>query len=388
MKMSTSRRWLSYVRFWLLLACSSKLTSPALGLERIIFQQEGQQRQVAGELLVEAADGGLLVQDPAGVFWAVTREELIERAADDQPYMPLNAQQMATQLLSELPSGFQVHTTAHYVLAYNTSRAYAEWCGALLERLHKAFTTYWERRGLKLHEPPTPLPAVIFASKSSYADYARAELGDAVSAIVGYYSLRTNRVIMYDLTGADRLRSSNTSSTAHINRLLARPEAERTVATIIHEATHQIAFNCGLQTRYADIPLWLSEGIAIYFETPDLRSLRGWTEIGAVNQVRLADFRRGQATRPAGMLVELISTDELFRQPRTAPQAYAEAWAWNYFLIRQKPREYEAYLKMLSAKKRLIYDEPAERLTQFQAVFGDDLQQLDREFLRYMQKVR
>ena len=372
-----------------LLICSMfQPLSSATGLERIVVQQDGQQREVFGEVLVEAADGGLLLHDPAGVFWAVTRDELLERAADDQPYKPLTSQQMATQLLSELPPGFQIHTTAHYVLAFNTSRAYAEWCGALLERLHKAFTTYWERRGLVLREPLTPLPALIFADRDRYAEYARAELGDAVSSIIGYYSLRTNRVIMYDLTGADSLRSPAGSSAAHINRVLSRPEAERTVATIIHEATHQIAFNCGLQTRYADIPLWVSEGIAIYFETPDLRSSRGWTQIGAVNQVRLADFRRGQATRTANALVDLIRSDEPFRNTRTAPQAYAEAWAWNYFLIRQKPREYEAYLKMLSAKKPLIYDEPAERLAQFQAAFGDDLQQLDREFLRYMQKVR
>ena len=44
------------------------------------------------------------------------------------------------------------------------------------------------------------------------------------------------------------------------------------MATIVHEATHQIAFNCGMQQRYADIPLWLCEGMAVYFEAPDLAS--------------------------------------------------------------------------------------------------------------------
>ena len=71
------------------------------------------------------------------------------------------------------------------------------------------------------------------------------------------------------------------------------------MATIIHEATHQLAFNCGMQNRYADIPLWLSEGIAIYFETPDLRNKRGWRSIGSVNRVRLAEFRRYLRSRPS-----------------------------------------------------------------------------------------
>ena len=69
--------------------------------------------------------------------------------------------------------------------------------------------------------------------------------------------------------------------------MLARPEAEQSVATIIHEATHQIAFNSGLQTRFADVPLWVSEGMAVFFETPDLQSAKGWRTIGAVNTTRL-----------------------------------------------------------------------------------------------------
>ena len=74
---------------------------------------------------------------------------------------------------------------------------------------------------------------------------------------------------MYDLTSIDRLRRPGDKrlTTAQINAMLSRPEGERTVATVVHEATHQMAFNCGLHTRYADIPVWVSEGIAMYFET-------------------------------------------------------------------------------------------------------------------------
>ena len=62
---------------------------------------------------------------------------------------------------------------------------------------------------------------------------------------------------------------------------MAQPEALRTVSTIVHEATHQIAFNCGLHTRLSDCPRWFSEGIAMYFETPDLRSAKGWNRASA-----------------------------------------------------------------------------------------------------------
>jgi hypothetical protein len=230
----------------------------------------------------------------------------------------------------------------------------------------------------------------VFADKASYAAFAEPELGPATDSIIGYYSLRTNRVTTYDLTGIQALRQPNDrrSSAAQINQMLARPEAERLVATIVHEATHQIAFNCGLQTRYADIPLWLSEGIAVYFETPDLKSTSGWRSLGDVNRVRLAGFRDYLRRRPSDSLVTLLTDDNRLRSGTTAADAYSEAWALNYFLIRQRPQQFRDYLKMLSEKRPMFWDDTATRLKEFQEAFGTNLAELDAEFLRYMSRVR
>ena len=140
--------------------------------------------------------------------------------------------------------------------------------------------------------------------------------------------------------------------------MLARPDAERMVATIVHEATHQLAFNCGLQNRYADIPVWLSEGMAIYFETPDLQSSTGWRTIGSVNRVRLQGFREYLPRRKSESLKTLLMDDDRMRDPRTALDAYAEAWALNYFLIRQRPKQYVEYLKILEQKPPLAHLRP------------------------------
>ena len=107
-----------------------------------------------------------------------------------------------------------------------------------------------------------------------------------------------------------------------------------------------------------------------------------------MNRVRLAEFRQFQSRRPADSLVTLVSNDDRFRAARTAPEAYAEAWAWNYFLIRTRLKEYLAYMRQLSDKKPLRYDTPEERIAQFKQAFGDDLEKLDAEFLRYMRSVR
>jgi hypothetical protein len=158
----------------------------------------------------------------------------------------------------------------------------------------------------------------------------------------------------------------------------------------VHEATHQIAFNCGLQQRFADIPLWVCEGLAEYFETPDLNYGKGWKTIGDVNPPRILRFQQFLSRRPTDSLVKLISDDKRFRG-HDADQmldAYAEAWAFNYFLLRQHPKQYQAYLQLLMDKAPLAPDAPAVRLKEFKDSFGEDLTALDTEFVRYMVRVK
>lgn len=360
--------------------------SPAL--DHIVLRRDNREQSVSGRVLVTAEDGGLLLESADGTLWTVPPEELVSHDSDDLPFKPLSPAELSARLLKELPAGFEVHATKHYLIAHNTSKAYAQWCGALFERLYNAFTNYWSRQGFELHAPEFPLVAIVFEDQESYRHFTEAELGDAGKSIIGFYSLATNRMTMYDLTGVQSLRApgDRRGSAAQINLMLSRPDAERTVATVIHEATHQIAFNCGLQTRYADIPLWVGEGIAVYFESPDLTSPKGWRDFGGINMNRLQAFHDFSGRRPADSLSTLIADDTRFRDTSKALDAYAEAWALNYFLSHQKPKQYRAYLHKLMEKKPLIWDEPADRLAQFKAAFGD-LAALEVEFQRYMAKL-
>ena len=377
-----------------LLACVALFVtaSSAPALEYIKIKRNNRIVSVTGQVVVEAQDGGVLIEDRMGVLWAIQPQESLAREKDDLPFQRFDASQLQVRLLAALPEGFRVFTTAHYLVCYNTSTPYAQWCGALYERLYRGFFTFWKNRGCILKEPERPLIAVVFDDQESYAAYADEELGQAADVIIGYYSLQSNRVMMYDLTGADGLgfRRSRASTAQRVNRILSQPAAERTVATIIHEATHQLAFNCGLQIRYADNPLWLSEGLAIYFETPDLKNSRGWRRIGSVNRVRLPEFRQYLLDRPDDSLLTLIADDRRFRQPsvRQRNQAYAEAWALNYFLIRRYPREFVAYLKVLSAKSPLVQDEKEQRIAEFKTAFSNDLEKLDGQFLRFIKRVK
>ena len=365
------------------------LFTPASAMEQVTFRRNGKAMEATGRVLAEVKEGLLLLARD-GVIWAIKPGEQIERIDDQQPFEPYTRDEIAKRLLKELPEGFRVHSTTHYMIFYNTSPAYAQWCGSLFEQLYTAFTTFWTRKGFELQQPEFPLVAVVFADKRSYLKFSRPELGDAGDTIIGYFGLTSNRMTMYDLTGVEAQGHGpgRNRTAAQINQILAQPDAARTVATIIHEATHQIAFNCGLHTRLSDCPLWFSEGIAEYFETPNLQSSKGWKGIGKdVNPPRLDQFRRYLAVRPANSLETLLRDDARFLDTKQSLDAYSEAWALTYFLIRQHPKQYVAYLAMLSKKKPHVQDDAEKRIDEFRGAFGE-LDSLDTEFLRYVARLR
>jgi hypothetical protein len=363
---------------------------PLAAADQIIFQRDGREQVVSGRLLVEAQDGGLLLLAPDGRLWAIQPEEKPRHTSDDTPMKPLAREELAKQLLAELPPGFDTLNTAHYLICYDTSKPYAQWCGSLFERLHGAFVSFWNHKGFKLHDAEFPLVAILFADRKAYIKFTKGELGPAVESIIAYFSLMSNRMTLYDLTGIETSGQALPRSTAQqINQILNQPGARDTVATVVHEATHQIAFNCGLHARLSDCPVWASEGIAMYFETPDLRSTKGWGGIGGVNYPRLQHFGGYLSRRPPDALAALIQSDKPFHDAQTAVRedAYAEAWALTYFLIRQHPKEYVKYIQGLSRKKPLIMDTPEERKAEFEKAFSP-LNRLDAEFLRAMNRAR
>ena len=219
---------------------------PEVKAEEITFLRDGQPKSVVGRIVTEAADGGVLLQSNDGELWSIERAEIQHRDETDEFFKPLSSEAISEKLLSEMPAGFRSYTTPHYVIIYNTSRTYAQWTSSLLERLYKAFTNYWEGQGLEVHEPEFPLPVYLFATRQEYDQASREDLPNGTGNIIGFYSLRSNRVNMFDLTGMEALRANGSrGSIRDINLMLSQPAAVPLVATIVHEATHQIAFNCG-----------------------------------------------------------------------------------------------------------------------------------------------
>ena len=204
--------------------------------------------------------------------------------------------------------------------------------------------------------------------------------------MVAYYNLMSNRVVMYDLT-SDLVGPGQQLNARRVADILATDAAVPLVSTIVHEGIHQQILNRGMQQRLADTPLWLHEGLALFFEPPDPNSGRGWNQMGHINMLRYPGFMRTISTRAPGALEQLISTDDLFLNGETAIDAYAHAWAFNYFLIKEHPDKMAAYIRFMSQKEPLDFDPETNaetRLLEFKQHFGEDLGMIDREFIAFM----
>lgn len=356
------------------------------------FKQEEDTRESIGEVVQEYADGSLLFLTPDGQLWTLRNEEILSRKDSVEEMKPLTQSEIFENLQTELPAGFALRKTKHYLIVYNTSEGYAEWVGSLFERLYRNFYNYWKRQqGITLEEPRFPLVALVFKDRTSYIEFAESEVGDAAKSMIGYYNMKTNQMVSYDLTGVNaigRNLAPQMSNTKLINRILSEPKAERTVATIVHEAVHQIAYNSGLQVRLADNPRWLSEGLAMYFESPDLSSRSGWSMMGKVNRHNFEKFAGYLRRRPQDSLATLIISDDRLLIAQKALDAYPESWALTYFLMKTKKQAMKAYLQELATHPPLGSIDEKERIEMFQKHFGSDLTKLDRDFIRHMHQVR
>ena len=365
-------------------ACLACVAAPAPG-ERIEVRTAGDGRRLEGTVVVEAADGGLLLELDDQRYELLQPDRIAGRRPLPGGGPSDSPREVGRRVLGELPPGFQVHVTKHFVVCFDTSREYAVWSAALFERLCDTFVTYWSNAGLELRRPGRPLIVVIFANRHDYEAFAARDLGAAADRVVGYYNLLTNRVTTFDLTRSEGLRTAGGRPGHKGAEILASPEAAGLVATLVHEATHQMAFNSGMHRRLAPVPVWLSEGVATCFETPDLARERGWAGIGGVNQPRLEHYLKSYR---AGWLREIVAADDPFRRAEEGLDAYARAWALTHFLMKTRRAALVDYLRAIAAKESCGTDTADRRLAEFETAFGGTPDALEAEVHRAMIHLR
>jgi hypothetical protein len=221
----------------------------------------------------------------------------------------------------------------------------------LCARLAAAYKSHFQDKGFAVEFPPKPLTVVILKDQASYAAFLGIKPGDAVG---GHYEPDTNRLVIFDFQPGGG--PTTTVDPRRINTF-----------TLIHEATHQLTFNTGLLSRRGDVPVAVSEGLAMYAELwrGDSR-----TVLGMINRPRLEVVFNKNANPPQEWipLERLLTEDALFQDAATKQLAYAEGWVFVHYALKTTPilPKFRAYLDAI----RLRTD-ATRRLGDATSSFGD-----------------
>lgn len=352
-------------------------------LETIVYQSDGATLSLDGAVLIEAQDGGMLVLDRFGELFTITADAAAVREPTDAAYAPADADELAERLRQAVGGAGTTIVSEHYVICTTGSEEFADWVGAVLDQFHHAALEAWTAWGLEPRPPRGPLPILILASRDEYVAFATQDASADVANTRAYYSMRTNRMVLHDPLAEPSAVRVNLSARDVDRRMAALPQH---TATLLHEATHQLAYNCGLHQRYADNPMWLTEGLAMCVEPSDVDRHSVELRLTRPNAERLVDFKTyARQRRQEESLSGLIASEDRFRDAETQSDAYCEAWALSWFLYREHRDQYVEYMRLISQKPLLTWDDGQQRLTDFEAVFGD-VTELEREFLRWISR--
>ncbi|MCC9606941.1 DUF1570 domain-containing protein [Blastopirellula sp. JC732] len=331
------------------------------------FDLDGQ--EVVGTSLFNSAEK-VLVLGVDGQIWEFAPSEAESYAKVADGFTPLSQSQVRGELLREFGNQFEVTGTGHYLVVHPPGQR-DRWANRF-EELHRSFQGYFTSRGFRVAPAQFPLVAVVFPTFAEYAKHS-AKLGVRVTpGMVGYYSGRTNRVLMYDISAGQE------------------DDAfwEENAATMVHEATHQTAFNAGIHSRTAIQPKWVVEGLATMFEAPGVWNSAVYRRASdRINRGRLDWFQDYAAkSRPSGSLKSLIESDKIFgKRPDIA---YSESWAVCFYLVETDPRNFARYLSTVAARPPGSDYSAAQRIADFESAFGSNWEMLEARFLRYIQGLK
>jgi len=385
-------------------ACLLSVSVAGVRAAQPLVELETREGKVEGRV-VDKGRGWCVLFDRFGQMRTVDTTRVTKFRKLSSNFAPFSFSEVRRKLLQDFGKGYEVGTSRHYVVCApeGRARAYADIFESTWRRMHMYFSV----RGFDIPDPEFPLVAVVFRDYQSFAENARREKASVSPSILGYYWSTHNRVLMYE-DNRQRAAAPGRADASFVSQLesYASPWAfafddpasfDQLAAsagvngdlreTMIHEATHQLGYNLGLHNRVGRNPRWMVEGLATVFETPGMETQRMGQSIKRANSGWLYGFRKfARTSRPKYYLEDFLRSDEPFQTNMT--NAYAQAWALSFWLIETRPREYGQFLQ------RMASDEVSRTLTAdrrveiFRESFGDNLQMLDVEMVRFYESLK
>ena len=366
------------------LVALSASTVPAAGLVRV---SDGKNEYEGKVVALSRTQCSMIDRQGQLLHLKVGTLRNFEKVSDRFQSQPANIFRDA--LRREFSGNYEVSGTTHYLVCAPKGRG--KRYGDLFESIYRDVEHFYRVNGFNIHSPDVPLVAVVFGSQKEFFNYCIQDKVPPSSGLMGYYSLRTNRVALYD---DERLLSARPSdaqkslgSTSASIAAFAGISGE-TANTIIHETTHQVGYNIGIHSRLGGTPLWIVEGLATVLEPDGMRHRTGRRQMeDRINEERMGWFEgQHRPSRSMGSLSKLIASDTFFHQ-RTL-NSYSESWAFCYFLLENSSRRRNLvnYLQKVSQRDASKQYTARQRLADFQEVFGD-ISRLEIEFIRFMDRI-
>lgn len=284
----------------------------------------------------------------------------------EKPSQPYSHTLLRDAFFKEYRNRYDVSTTENYVVIHPWGDA-STWAKPFND-FHNQFMSYFESKGFKLKRPEFPLVAFVLRSRN---DFERSLINESQwrdARIAGYYSRATNRITTYDPAGQLRLTDDPWMYSSW---------------PIIHEATHQSAFNTGVHNRFAPPPIWLAEGLATMFEAKGIHDHQHHTRAtDRVNVRRLKQLRKflDKNEFRAGM-INLVANDKLFRSH--LEMAYGLSWGLAFYLAETKEKEFFEFIARDAKRKNFVPYRSEQRLRDFAKAFGNDFDKLAQDMRRY-----
>ena len=300
---------------------------------------------------------------------------------------------------------FKVKTSERFIFVYDVSDAYVEWLSALTNEVAKAFDKFCAKLELETEEPSEPLAVVVFATRDGFDAYAATLRGDRPwgdgNKPVGFFDHGSNRSFVFDMTDVEASRVANADGVAtrqgvdfswrklnaEARSIKSRDGSGNNTSTIVHEISHQLAYNYGVFSLYQRQPDWVVEGMATTFEPTNDDAPLGWRfrNVFPVNEARLRDFvTAANDDANISILDEVVSSDRF--EDELSVAGYGASWALFYYCYRKKTQELKRYIELLKKRPpRKVYSED-ERMEEFQQCFGD-LDAFKKQFVRFVREL-
>ena len=316
------------------------------------------------------------------------------------------------EALSQLGPGYRVTETRHFVVISDCDAAWRRRREALLERAYHEVQRFAELSGIPAYPPASKLLCAMLEEHDAYEAFGRAHDHVHNHWVAGYYASESNRVVLYN----DRTNPGLVEAERQLDELLERAakgrrrakevggehgralderadEVEAFVATerarlserveirseakALHEATHLIAFNCGLQLRSRRYPLWITEGLATGFETETPQRAFGPDRPCAEREAQFDGvLAEGRVEPLAGFVGRLRASEKADR----ADAQYAQSYALFRHVARYHRDELAGLLADIAGEPAGEIS-PARHVELFEGRFGP-VERFERRWLR------